>query len=184
VATRAKYFLRSIAAMRVARAVWLYGGAMIGTLTAMRILSEEQAHPLVEKLLYILGPSLIGFAGYSALRRSLNGFLARAPAVMQLVKERTEAVVPEQRKANLEVLEHVPWRLPFGQIAVPLVCVTAYLLWTGSGLKRAGLHQLIPVTTKDWLVVLPYVLLVPMLLGRDYAQKWLLRRGDQRSTVA
>jgi hypothetical protein len=43
------------------------------------------------------------------------------------------------------------------------------------------LHQLIPVTSKDWLMILPYVLLVPMLLGRDYVQRWLLRRADQRS---
>jgi serine/threonine protein kinase len=184
VVTRAKYFIRSIAAMRVARGVWLYGGAMIGTLTAMRILSEENAHPLLEKILYILGPSLIGFAGYSALRRGLNGFLERAPAVQRLVHQRAEAAAVEQRRANLAVLERVPWRMPLGQIAVPLLCMTAYLLWTGSSLPRAGLHQLIPVTTKDWLVVLPYVLLVPTLLGRDYVQKWLLRRGDQRSTVA
>jgi len=184
VATRAKYFLRSIAAIRTARAVWLYGGAMIGTLTAMRILSEEQAHPLLEKIVYIVGPSLIGFVGYSALRRRLNGFLEQAPAVKRLVTERADTAPEEQRRANLSVLQNVPWRLPFGQIAVPLLCIAAYLLWTGSGLQRAGLHRLIPVTTKDWLVVLPYVLLVPMLLGRDYVQKWLLRRGAQRSTLA
>ena len=184
VATRANYFLRSIAAIRVARGVWLYGGAMIGTLTAMRILSDEQAHPLLEKLVYITGPSLIGFAGYSALRRQLNGFLEQAPAVRRLVAERTEAALVEQRRANLSVLERVPWRLPVGQIAVPLLCMAAYLLWTGSGLHRAAvLHQLIPVTTKDWLVILPYVVLVPMLLGRDYAQKWLLRRAEQRATT-
>ena len=183
VATRAKYFLRSIAALRVARGVWLYGGAMIGTLTAMRILSDEQGHPLLEKLVYITGPSLIGFVGYRALRSRLNGFLEQAPAVKRLVVERTEAALAEQRRANLTVLERVPWRLPLGQIAVPLMCIAAYLLWTGSGLQRAALHQLIPVTTKDWLVILPYVLLVPMLLGRDYAQKWLLRKAEQRATA-
>jgi serine/threonine protein kinase len=183
VATRAKYFLRSIAAIRVARGVWLYGGAMIGTLTAMRILSEEQAHPLLEKLLYIVGPSFIGFAGYSALRRRLDGFLAQAPAVKQLVAERSEAAPTEQRRANLAVLERVPWRLPLGQILVPTVCIGAYLAWTGSGFQRSGLHQLIPVTTKDWLVVLPYVLLVPMLLGRDHVQRLWLRRVDQRKAA-
>jgi hypothetical protein len=183
VTARAKYFLRSIAAIRVARGVWLYGSAMIGTLTAMRILSEEDPHPLLEKVLYILGPSLIGFVGYSALRSRLRAFLAQAPALRKLVHERTEAAALEQRRANLEVIERVPWRLPLGQIAVPLVCMGAYLLWTGSGLQRAGLHELIPVTTKDWLVVLPYVLLVPMLLGRDYVQKWLLRRGASRDTA-
>jgi hypothetical protein len=91
VATRAKYFMRSIAALRVARGIWLYGGAMIGTLTAMRILSDEQGHPLLEKLVYIIGPSLIGFVGYRALRARLNGFLEQAPAVKRLVVERTEA---------------------------------------------------------------------------------------------
>jgi serine/threonine protein kinase len=183
VATRAKYFLRSLAAIRVARGVWLYGGAMIGTLTAMRILSEEQGRPLLEKVVYIIGPSLIGFAGYSGLRQWLNGFLEQAPAVNRLILERTEAVAAEQRRANLMVLERVPWRFPVGQIAVPLLCIGAYLLWTGSGLHRAVLHQLIPVTTKDWLVVLPYVLLVPTLLARDHVQRWLLRRADQRSAA-
>ncbi len=183
VATRANYFLRSIAAIRVARGVWLYGGAMIGTLTAMRILSDEQGHPLLEKLVYIIGPSSIGFVGYSVLRSRLNAFLERAPAVRRLVTERTEAALVEQRRANLAVLERVPWRFPVGQIAVPLVCIAAYLLWTGSGLQRAGLHQFIPVTTKDWLVVLPYVLLVPTLLGRDYVQKRLLRKAEQPDAV-
>lgn len=178
VATRAKYFLRSIAAIRLARGVWLYGGAMIGTLTAMRILSEERAHPLLEKVVYILGPSLIGFAGYSALRRRLDGFLAQAPAVDRLVQQRGESALAEQRRANLSVLEHVPWRFPLGQIAVPLVCLAVYLIWTGSGLQQAVLHRLVPVTTKDWLVVLPYVLLVPMLIARDFVQKRRLRRVE------
>lgn len=180
VATRAKFFLRSIAAIRVARGVWLYGAAMIGTLTAMRILSEDTEHPLLEKVLYILGPSLIGFAGYSALRRRLNGFLEQAPAVKRLVTQRTGAAGAEQRRANLAVLQSVPWRLPLVQIVVPVACLAIYLLWTGSGLQRAGLHRLMPVTSKDWLVVLPYVLLVPVLLARDSLQRWLLRRAEAR----
>ncbi len=178
VATRAKYFLRSIAAIRVARGVWLYGGAMIATLTAMRILSQDHARPLLEKVVYILGPSVIGFAGYSGLRRRLDGFLAQAPAVDRLVAQRGDSALAEQRRANLSVLEHVPWRLAVGQIAVPVVCLAVYLVWTGSGLQRAVLHRLIPVTTKDWLVVLPYVLLVPMLIGRDFVQKRRLRQVD------
>jgi hypothetical protein len=180
VASRAKYFLRSIAALRVARGVWLYGGAMIGTLTAMRILSEDSAHPLLEKVVYILGPSLIGFVGYSALRRRMNGFLEQAPAVKRLLDEQADAAVARQREANLFVLGKIPWRWPIAQIAVPVACIAIYLLWTGSGLQRAALHRLIPVTTKDWLVLLPYVLLVPLLLARDPLQKWVLSRDAGR----
>jgi hypothetical protein len=51
---------------------------------------------------------------------------------------------------------------------------------TGSGLQRQTLDQLVPVTTKDWLVVLPYVLLVPLLLARDPVQRWLLARARAR----
>ncbi|HWP10127.1 MAG TPA: serine/threonine-protein kinase, partial [Polyangiaceae bacterium] len=60
VTSRAPYFLRSIATFRAARAIWLYGGAMIGSLTAIRMLSESTERPLLERILYILGPSLIG----------------------------------------------------------------------------------------------------------------------------
>jgi serine/threonine protein kinase len=180
IVTRSKYFLRSIAALRVARGVWLYGGAMIGTLTAMRILSEGTSHPLLEKVLYILGPSLIGFAGYWVLRRRLNAFLEQASAVRRLVTQRTSGALSEQQRANLVMLTRVPWHWPLAQLTVPAVCIVAYLLWTGSGLQRAAFHQLIPVTTKDWLVVMPYVLLVPVLLGRDPLQRWALRRRLQR----
>ena len=91
--------------------------------------------------------------------------------------------IREQRRANLTMLSEVPWRWPLAQIAVPVACIAAYLLWTGSGWQRAALHQLIPVTSKDWLVVLPYVLLVPLLLARDPVQKWLLRRAEARDNA-
>ena len=167
VATRANYFLRSIAAIRVARGVWLYGGAMIGTLTAMRILSEDQAHPLLEKLLYIVGPSLIGFIGYSALRQRMNGFLAQAPAVRRLVLARTESALVEQRRATWRFSSACP-ALPVGQIAVPLGAL-AVPLWTGSGL-RGGPAPAHPVTTKG-LVGRPALSAVgAVLLGRDYVK--------------
>jgi hypothetical protein len=42
---------------------------MIGSLTAIRMLSESTQHALRVRILYILGPSLLGFLGYSMLRR-------------------------------------------------------------------------------------------------------------------
>jgi hypothetical protein len=47
VASRHQYFLRSLAVFRVATANWLYGGAMIGSLTAVPILSAPGRRPLV-----------------------------------------------------------------------------------------------------------------------------------------
>jgi hypothetical protein len=177
IVSRSQYFLRSMAVFRVARAVWLYGGAMIGTLTAMRILSEGAAHPLLEKVLYILGPSLIGFWGYWALRRRARSFVADAPALERLLAERISRARAQQHAANLSELERVPMRWPLAQLAVPVACLAVYVLWTSSGLQREALRELIvPVTTKDWLVILPYVLLVPLLLSRDAVQRRMLRR--------
>jgi len=177
IVSRAQYFLRSLAVFRVTRAVWLYGGAMIGTLTAMRILSEGAEHPLLEKIFYILGPSLIGFWGYSALRRRTRSFVAEAPALERLLAERIARARAQQHAANLSELERVPIRWQIAQLAVPIACLAVYVLWTSSGLQRDALRELIvPVTTKDWLVILPYALLVPLLLSRDALQRRRLRR--------
>jgi serine/threonine protein kinase len=183
IVSRAQYFLRSMGVFRVARAVWLYGGAMIGTLTAMRILSEGTEHPLLEKILYILGPSLIGFWGYSALRRRTKNFASEAPALDGLLTERIARARAQQHAAILSELERVPvgWRI--AQLAVPILCVAVYVLWSASGLQRDALRELIvPVTTKDWLVILPYVLLVPLLLSRDAWQRRRLRRARDADT--
>jgi hypothetical protein len=178
IVSRAQYFLRSLGVFRVARAVWLYGGAMIGTLTAMRILSEGPEHPLLEKILYILGPSLIGFWGYATLRRRTRSFVAEAPALDRLLTERVSRARAQQQAANLSELERVPVGWPVAQLAVPVACIAVYVLWTATGLQRDALREVIVgVTTKDWLVILPYVLLVPLLLSRDTLQRRRLRRA-------
>jgi serine/threonine protein kinase len=182
VATRAQYFLRSMAAFRVARAVWLYGGAMIGSLTAMRMLSDTSSHPLLEKIVYILVPSLIGLVGYSVLRSYVNNYLQQTPAVAYLLEERARQARIEQRRVNFEEFERVPWRWPIAQLAVPLACLAIYLIWTGSGFKREALRELmIPVTTKDLLVILPYALLVPVLLGRGALERYRMKRAAREA---
>ncbi len=182
VATRAQYFLRSMAAFRVARAVWLYGGAMIGSLTAMRMLSDTSYHPLLEKVVYILVPSLIGFVGYSVLRSYVNNYLEQTPAVRDLLEDRAHQARIEQRRVNFEEFERVPWRWPLLQLAVPVFCLAIYLLWTGSGFQRQALRELmLPVTTKDLLVILPYALLVPVLLGRGPLERYRMRRAEREA---
>lgn len=182
VATRAQYFLRSMAAFRVARAVWLYGGAMISSLTAMRMLSDTSYHPLLEKVVYILVPSLIGFVGYSVLRSYVNNYLDQTPAVRDLLEDRAHQARIEQRRVNFEEFERVPWRWPLAQLAVPLFCLAIYLLWTGSGFQRQALRELmLPVTTKDLLVILPYALLVPVLLGRGPLERYRMKRAEREA---
>ena len=177
VASRGPYFLRSIATFRAARAIWLYGGAMIGSLTAIRMLSDTTALPLLMRILYILGPSLIGFVGYSMLRRRTQRYLAHEPALERMVLTRVRQAREAQRQANLAELEQASWRARWAQLAAPVLVLTGYLAWAWSGLRYGSMRDLpVPLTTKDWLLILPYVLLFPVLLSRDALQRWHLRR--------
>jgi hypothetical protein len=182
VASGSSYFLRSLAIFRVARANWLYGGAMIASLTAITVLTESTERPLLAKVFDILGPSLVGFFGYWVTRRYVRKYLRHAPTVRRLVEERVHRATRERRKADLAQLETAPQRWHFLQLTVPVLCVVGYLLWTGSGIHQQAIRQLIlPDTKKDWLLILPYALLVPVLLGRDAAHKWALKRALARS---
>jgi len=177
VASRGQYFLRSIATFRAARAIWLYGGAMIGSLTAIRMLSESTEHPLLVRILYILGPSLLGFIGYWLLRRRTRRYLAQEPALERMVQLRVRQAREAQRQANLAELEQASWRARWIQLAAPILGLTGYLAWIWSGLRYGSMHDLpVPLTTKDWLLILPYVLLFPVLLSRDAVQRRFLRR--------
>jgi len=177
VKSRMQYFMRSLAVFRVLRANWLYGGAMIGSLTAITILSDDSGRPLVQKVVYILGPSLIGFVGYWASQRYVRRFLLHAPAVERLLDAETQAARAEQREILLDRLSGASLKWQLSQLVVPFVCVLAYLVWTGSGIHQQAIRQLImPVTMKGWFLILPYALLVPVLLIRDPAQRWLLRK--------
>jgi hypothetical protein len=180
--SKKQYFLRSLAVFRVLRASWLYGGAMIGSLTAITVLSNETDAALLEKVLYILGPSLIGFVGYLGTQRYVNSFINNAPAVQKVLVTEAEHARVNQRRANLAQLTRIPWRWQVSQLAVPVVCVLAYLLWTGSGVHQQAIRSLIvPVTMKGWLLILPYALLVPVVLTRDKIHAWLLRRAGRET---
>jgi hypothetical protein len=176
VQSRKEYLLRSLALFRVAGANWLYGGAMIGSLSAITVLSTAGGRPLVEQILYILGPSLIGFGGYWITRRHVRGYLSHSPAVVQMLAERVRECRAQQAVAEREQLERANYRRLL-QLAVPVACILGYLLWTGSGVHQQAVRQLImPVSAKGWLLILPYALLVPVLLVRDRVQLFRLRR--------
>jgi tRNA A-37 threonylcarbamoyl transferase component Bud32 len=182
VTSRGQYFLRSIATFRTARAIWLYGGAMIGSLTAIRMLSESTERPLLVRILYILGPSLIGFIGYSMLRSRTQRYLAQEPALERMVVARLEEAREVQRQANLTELEQASWRARWAQLAAPVLGLTGYLVWVWSGMRHGTMRELpVPLTTKDWLLILPYVLLFPVLLSRDALQRRSLRKNATKS---
>jgi hypothetical protein len=94
-----------------------------------------------------------------------------------MLERRRDESDREQWLANMEQLERAPWRWRLIQLSVPVVCLLGYLIWTGTGIHREAIRDLIvPVTTKDWLIILPYALLVPVLLTRDQVQARMLRR--------
>ena len=183
VASRPQYFLRTMAFFRIARASWLYGGAMIGCLTGITILSSKGRQPLVEQVLYISGPSLIGFMGFWLTRSYVLGYLENAPAVRRLLDESITEARRVQKRTDAQYVKVVSLQRRLGELSVPVACVLAYLLWTGSGVDEQAVRTLVlPVTTKGWLLILPYALLVVVLLVRDSLSTWLGRRAGTQAS--
>ena len=181
IASRKRYFLRSLAVFRIARTNFLHAGAMIGSLTGLTILSGESRGPLIEQVLYVLGPSLIGFLGFALIRRRVAAQLAGASAVRRMLEEQLALAREEHARANLDQIAVAPWRRRLLQVTVPVVCVIGYLVWSGSGLHQQAIREVIlPVGTEGWLLILPYALLVPLLLVRDPVHLWILRRRVRR----
>ncbi len=170
VGSRREYFLRSLAVFQIAKANWLYGGTMIGGLTAVTVLADEAKSPLLERLLYVLGPALVGFAGYSWAARWSKA-LAAAPAVERLIANARRVARAENTAAILAQLRSVSFRTRLGQVVLPLACIVGYLVWNGSGVHQEAIRKLImPVSASGFRLILPYALLVPMLLVRDFLQ--------------
>ena len=89
----------------------------------------------------------------------------------------------EHARVSIVELERAPWRRRLLQLIVPLGCIALYLIWTGSGIhQHAIMHLIMPVTTKGWLLIFPYVLLLLVLLVRDNVQIWKLRRFLAKET--
>ncbi|MEJ7728597.1 MAG: protein kinase [Polyangiaceae bacterium] len=185
VASRHQYFLRSLAVFRVATANWLYGGALIGSLMALPLLAEAGRRPLVEQIIYVLGPPLIGFMGHAFTSRYVRAHLVAAPAVQSMVDREIGRARLERASATLEQLGSVSWQRRLGQITIPVACVVVYLLWTVRSVPQHGIRQpVLPVSMNGWLMILPYALLVPLLVMRDPVQRWLLRRSRARRQAA
>ena len=81
---------------------------MIGGLTAITVLSQRGSAPLLKQMLYILGPSLIGFIGYSVTRRHVRSFLDNAPAVARLLEHHVERFQRERARVNAELIAAHP----------------------------------------------------------------------------
>ncbi|MCA9672516.1 MAG: serine/threonine protein kinase [Myxococcales bacterium] len=185
VTTRKRYFLRSLAVFRIARTNFLYAGAMIGSLTGLTILSGQSRAPLVEQVVFVLGPSLIGFIGFVIMGRKTAAYIADAPALQRMLDDELAVARHEHAIADLDVLRAASLRRRMLQLVVPLVCIAGYLIWSGTGFHQKALRELmLPVSAKGWLLILPYASLVVVLLVRHPVQVWLLRRRVRRAELA
>jgi serine/threonine protein kinase len=168
VRTRRQYFLRSLSVFHVARANALYSGAMIGCLTAVSTISSPEGDPVLAKAIYILGPSLLGFAIFAIVTGVLKGTLTQSPAVHRMVVERVEASRIEEAQARRNALSRTTWVQRLSQFLAPVVVFGAYALWVGAGRSHEVLAEFMhPSTLKEVLLLLPYVLLVPAILLGD-----------------
>ena len=80
-------------------------------------------------------------------------------------------------------LEQSARRTRILQLVFPFVCIGLYFLWAFSGIHQQAIQQVIvPATMRAWLLILPYLLLVPVLLLRDPIQLALLRRRLRSSS--
>jgi hypothetical protein len=182
VSTRRRYFLRSMAVFQIAKSTWLYAGVMMGCLTAVTLLTQRSEKPLAAQLLSVLGPSLIGFLGFHLTRRYVIDHLANAPAVRKMLKTQIALAEIEHGEATLSQLRAVSWGTRILQVSVPALCIVGYLLWTGSGVHEQAIRKLIvPASMNGWLLILPYALLAPVLLFRDFIQMWVLHRRVERA---
>jgi hypothetical protein len=103
--------------------------------------------------------------------------LRNSPAVEHLIQRRIAAFRIGLARVTTTRLEQSARRTRILQLVFPFVCISLYFLWAVSGIHRQAIQQLIvPATMRAWLIILPYVLLVPVLLLRDPIQLALLRR--------
>jgi hypothetical protein len=94
-----------------------------------------------------------------------------------MVRSRVRQAQEAQRQANLAELEQASWRARWTQLTAPILGLTGYVGWIWSGIRYGSMRELpVPLTTKDWLLILPYVLLFPVLLSRDALQRRFLRQ--------
>jgi hypothetical protein len=114
--------------------------------------------------------------------RQQRSLLRNSPAVEQLIHQRIAAFRIDLARVITARLEHSARRTRILQFVFPLLCIILYLLWAASGIHRQAIQQLIvPATIREWLLILPYVLMVPPLLLRDPVQLAALRRRLRNS---
>ena len=176
VRARRHYFLRSLSVFHVARANALYGGTMIGCLTAMTVLADPDDQPVVADVLTILGPSLLGFAAFAFITSYLRGCLSQAPAVKSMLEARIRASRVEEVRARYRTAVAATWPSRLVQLLGPVFAIGIYLLWVGGDHPEGALADILrPSTFKDVVAALPWALLVPAVLLGDRLQKRLLR---------
>jgi hypothetical protein len=102
-----------------------------------------------------------------------------------MVRLRVRQAREAQQHANLVELEQASWRARWTQLAAPILGLTGYVAWIWSGMGYGSVRDLpVPLTTKDWLLILPYVLLFPVLLSRDAIQRRLLGHRRAKALVS
>ena len=176
VRARRPYFLRSLSVFHAARTNALYGGTMIGCLTAMTVLADRDDTPVLEDALSILGPSAIGFAVFTVISSYLRGCLSQSPAVKSMLEARIQASRIEEVRARYRTATAATWATRLVQLLGPVLAIGLYLVWVGGEHPEGALADVVlPSTFKDLIAALPFGLLIPAVLIGDRLQKRLLR---------
>jgi hypothetical protein len=171
-----RYFLRSLSLYHVLRRNALYGGVLIGALTAASEYTSEGQLPLLAHVIAMAGPALLGLMVFVAITWLLQHYLARAPAVAKLVEKRLELARAEEVRARYEAAQKTGWKRRFMQVLAVAGLAAVFALWEIVRSHTADSPAMRPLLEVDILVVAPYALLVVAILVRDRWVIWSLRR--------
>jgi len=131
--------LRSVAVYRVVRTNWLYGGAVIASLTASTILSTSGSVRLLEKC--SISSALRHRPGRISADARLRGGLPGAGAERTRDARGAPATgYPRAVASRLAQLGSANWRSRLAELAAPVACMLAYLVFTGSGIQEQAIR--------------------------------------------
>jgi hypothetical protein len=139
-------------------------------------LAGHQSTPLLAQAVTVLGPSLLGLAGFGTISWMLRRYFARSPAVANLLRQRLALAAEHDVRVRYQAATEASRKRRLGQLLLPLAWLIIYAVWQGLRTQGADFDDpAAPLRALDIQTMLPYLLLIPDILLRDRLVSRILR---------